>query len=61
MEMDNGLKAISIVETVMYRVKQGLGALTLRNYDGQCAEALAKVCGLNKMTESGLPERERNA
>jgi len=34
----------SIAETAMYRVKQLLGgSLTLRDYDGQVAEAMAMV------------------
>lgn len=47
----------SIAETAMYRVKQLLGgSLTLRDYDGQVAEALAMVRALNKMTKAGMPE-----
>jgi hypothetical protein len=42
----------SIAETAMYRVKQLLGdSLTLRDYDGQVAEAMAMVRALNKMTK----------
>lgn len=37
------------------------GALTLRNYDGQVAEALAMVRALNKMTKAGMPESVRIA
>lgn len=41
----------------MYRVKQALGgSLTLRNYDGQVAEALTIVRALNKMTKAGMSE-----
>ncbi|EPO2129404.1 hypothetical protein ACT7IR_004323, partial [Escherichia coli] len=37
-------------ETAMYRVKQLFGgSLTLRDYDGQVAEAMALVRALNKM------------
>ncbi len=44
----------------MYRVKQLLGgALTLRDYDGQVAEALAMVRALNNMTKAGMPESVR--
>ncbi len=42
----------SIAETAMYRVKQLFGgSLTLRDYDGQVAEAMALVRALNKMTK----------
>ncbi len=41
----------------MYRIKQLLGgSLTLRDYDGQVAEAMAMVRALNKMTKAGMPE-----
>jgi hypothetical protein len=44
----------SIAETAMYRVKQLFGgSLTLRDYDGQVAEAMALVRALNKMTKAG--------
>ncbi|VFT72196.1 transposase [Klebsiella aerogenes] len=37
----------------MYRVKQQFGgSLTLRDYDGQVAEAMALVRALNKMTKA---------
>lgn len=50
----------SIAETAMYRVKQLFGgSLTLRDYDGQVAEALAMVRALNKMTKAVMPESER--
>ncbi len=50
----------SIAETAMYRVKQLFGgSLTLRDYDGQVAEALAMVRALNKMTKAGMPESVR--
>ncbi|WP_072100798.1 IS5 family transposase, partial [Klebsiella pneumoniae] len=43
----------SIAETAMYRVKQLFGgSLTLRDYDGQVAEAMALVRALNKMTKA---------
>jgi O-acetyl-ADP-ribose deacetylase (regulator of RNase III) len=39
----------------MYRVKQLFGgSLTLRDYDGQVAEAMALVRALNKMTKAGM-------
>ncbi|VCX04806.1 Putative transposase (identified by ISEscan HMM) [Escherichia coli] len=45
----------------MYRVKQLFGgSLTLRDYDGQVAEAMA-VRALNKMTKAGMPESVRIA
>ena len=41
----------------MYRVKQLLGgSLTLLDYDGQVAEAMAMVRALNKMTKAGMPQ-----
>ena len=44
----------------MYRVKQLFGgSLTLRDYDGQVAEAMALVRALNKMTKAGMPESMR--
>ncbi len=47
----------SRVETAMYRVKAMFGgSLTLRDYDGQVAEALARVRALNKITKAGMPE-----
>ncbi len=52
----------SIAETAMYRVKQLFGgSLTLRDYDGKVAEALAMVRALNKMTKAGMPESIRIA
>ncbi len=37
------------------------GSLTLRDYDGQVAEAMALVRALNKMTKAGMPESVRIA
>ena len=52
----------AIAETAMYRVKQLFGgALTLRDYDGQVAYALAMIRALNKMTKAGMPESVRVA
>lgn len=46
----------------MYRIKQLFGGtLTLRDYDGQVAEALAMVRALNKITKAGMPESVRIA
>lgn len=46
----------------MYRVKQvSGGSLTLRDYDGQAAEAMVMVRALNKMTKDGMPESVRIA
>ena len=46
----------------MYRMKQLLGdSLTLRDYDGQVAEAMAMVRALNRMTKAGMPESVRIA
>jgi hypothetical protein len=64
-EMDNRLQPSldsPIAETAMYRVKQLFGgSLTLRDYDGQVAEAMAPVRALNKMTKAGMPESVRIA
>lgn len=52
----------SIAETAMYRIKQLFEcSLTLRDYDGQVAEALAMVRALNRMTKTGMPESVRIA
>ncbi|ENZ7198332.1 IS5/IS1182 family transposase, partial [Klebsiella variicola] len=49
-------------DPLMYRVKQLFGgSLTLRDYDGQVAEALTMVRALNKMTKAGMPESVRIA
>ncbi len=46
----------------MYRVKQRFGgSLTLRDYDGRVAEAMAMVRALNKTTKLGMPESVRIA
>lgn len=59
MEIDNRR---SVAETAMYRVKQLFrGLLTLRDYDGQVAEARGMVRALNKMTKAGMPESVRVA
>jgi len=45
-----------VADTAMYRVKQLFGgSLTLRDYDGQVAEALTMVRGLNRMTKESMP------
>ncbi|HBT3725083.1 TPA: IS5/IS1182 family transposase, partial [Klebsiella pneumoniae] len=36
-------------------------SLTLRDYDGQVAEAMGLVRALNKMTKAGMPESVRIA
>ncbi len=47
----------SIAATARYRVKQLFGGhLSLRDYDGQVAEALAMIYALNKMPLAGMPE-----
>lgn len=52
----------SIAEMAMYRVKQLFGgSLTLRDYDGQVAEAMAMVRALNKMKKADMPESVRIA
>lgn len=46
----------------MYRVKQLFGSsLTLRDYGGQVAGALAMERALNKMTKLSMPENVRIA
>lgn len=46
----------------MYRMKPLFGgSLTLRDYDGQVAEALAMGRVLNKMMKAGMPESVRIA
>lgn len=46
----------------MYRVKKLFGgSLTLRDYAGLVAEALAMVRALNRMTKAGMPESVRIA
>lgn len=51
-----------IAETPIYRLKQlPGGSLTLRDYDGQVAEAFTMVRALNKMMKAGMPERVRIA
>lgn len=46
----------------MYRVQQVFGgSLTLHDYDGQVAEAMAMVRAFNKMTKAGMPESVRIA
>ncbi|HHX6126414.1 TPA: hypothetical protein ACVE12_004430 [Klebsiella pneumoniae] len=53
---------IYLFNNAMYRVKQLFGgSLTLRDYDGQVAEAVALVRALNKMTKAGMPESVRIA
>ncbi|NIH15728.1 MAG: IS5/IS1182 family transposase, partial [Serratia symbiotica] len=45
-----------------YRVKQLFGGhLSLRDYDGQVAEALARIYSLNKMMLAGMPQSVRLA
>jgi hypothetical protein len=47
--MDNRLQPSLDMETAMYRGKTAVrGSLTLRDYDGQVAEAMAVVRALNK-------------
>jgi hypothetical protein len=58
--MDKEYNRRSIAETA-YRMKQLLGSLTLRDYDGQVAEAMAMVRALNRMTKAGMPESVRIA
>lgn len=52
----------SIAETGIYRVKMLFeGSLTLRDYNGQVAEALTMVRALNKMTKADMQESVRIA
>ncbi|SAS68740.1 transposase [Klebsiella pneumoniae] len=60
--MDNRLQPSLDSGNGDVRVKQLFGgALTLRDYDGQVAEAMALVRALNKMTKAGMPESVRIA
>ncbi len=62
MEMDNRLQPSLDSGNGDVRVKQLFGgSLTLRDYDGQVAEAMALVRALNKMTKAGMPESVRIA
>ena len=62
MEMHNGLYPSFDSGKAVYRIKQLFGgSLTLRDYDGQVAEAMAMVRALNKMTKAGMPESVRIA
>ncbi|MDE4663451.1 hypothetical protein PXW78_27250, partial [Klebsiella pneumoniae] len=52
----------SIADPAMYRMKPLVGdSLTLRDYDGQVAEAMALVRALNRMTKAGMPDSVRIA
>ncbi|NIH16398.1 MAG: hypothetical protein G5700_08305 [Serratia symbiotica] len=52
----------SIAATARYRVKQLFGGhLSLRDYDGHVAEALAIIYVLNKMLLAGMSESVRLA
>ena len=52
----------SVFQADPYRMKQLLGdSLTLHDYDGQVAEAMAMVRALNRMTKAGMPESVRIA
>lgn len=60
MEMDNGILPSRYSGNDHVSQLFG-GSLTLRDYDGQVAEALAMVRALNKMTKAGMPESVRDA
>ncbi|STL59139.1 transposase, IS903.B [Escherichia coli] len=57
--MDTEYNRRSIAETAMYRMKQLLGdSLTLRDYDGQVAEAMAMVRAFEQ-DDKGWDARKR--
>ncbi|MEI9605588.1 hypothetical protein V5053_25585, partial [Enterobacter hormaechei] len=57
-----GVTIDSVFQADPYRMKQLLGdSLTLHDYDGQVAEAMAMVRALNRMTKAGMPESVRIA
>lgn len=52
----------SLAETAMSRMKMQFGERSsLRDYDAQVREAMARVKALNKMTLLGIPFSERIA
>ena len=56
-EMDNRLKlSVDSGNGDVQGKKLFGGSLTLRDYDGQVAEALVMVRALNKMTKAGMSE-----
>ena len=62
MEMDNRLQPSLDSGNGDVQSKALFGeALTLRDYDGQVAEALVMVRALNKMTKAGMSESVRIA
>ncbi|EAA8386659.1 IS5 family transposase [Salmonella enterica] len=51
----------SVAETAMFRIKTLLGGnLSLRDYDAQVGEAMARVKALNRMTLLGMPHSVRS-
>ena len=62
MEIDNGYHQRSLAETDMGRYKQfNSPMLSLRDYNGQVAEALAGVKAMNKVIRLGMAVRQQVA
>jgi len=56
---ETGYHMRSLSETAMYRYKQLISnPLSLRDYNGQVAEALSGVWAMNKINTLGMPERQ---
>jgi hypothetical protein len=61
-KIDNGYHQRSLAETAMGRYKQlNSPMLSLRDYNGQVAEALAGVKAMNKVIRLGMPVRQQVA
>ena len=61
-KIDNGYHQHSLAETTMGRYKQlNSPMLSLSDYNGQVAEALAGVKAMNKVIRLGMPVRQQLA
>lgn len=61
-KIDNGYHQRSLAETAMGRYKQlNSPMLSLRDYNGQVAEALAGVKAMNKVIRLGMAVRQQVA
>ncbi len=61
-KIDNGYHQRSLAETAMGRYKQlNSPMLSLRDYNGQVAEALAGVKAMNNVIRLGMPVRRQVA
>jgi len=59
-KIDNGYHQRSLAETAMGRYKQLNSPMqSLRDYNGQAAEALAGVKAMNKIIRLGMPVRQQ--